>query len=50
MTDRKESAISGPRTSLKSFSNRQDSSFQYGDPPKYDTSVNNQTKIPRSQL
>jgi flagellar biosynthesis GTPase FlhF len=40
MTDKQESAISDPRASLQNFSNRQDSSFQYGDPPKYQTDVN----------
>jgi hypothetical protein len=44
MTDNQESAISDPRASLKNFSNRQESSFQYGDPPKY------QTDVTKSQL
>ena len=35
MTDNQESAISDPRATLQNFSNRQDSSFQYGDPSKY---------------
>jgi hypothetical protein len=39
MTDNQESAISDPRASLQNFSNRQESSFQYGDPPKYQTDV-----------
>jgi len=38
MTDNQESAISDPRTTLQNFSNRQDSSFQYGDPSKYQKS------------
>ena len=40
MTDHQESAISDPRATLQKFSNRQESSFQYGDPPKYQTDVN----------
>jgi hypothetical protein len=40
MTDHQESAISDPRTTLQKFSNRQESSFQYGDPPQYQTDVN----------
>ncbi|CAF4851135.1 unnamed protein product [Rotaria sp. Silwood1] len=42
MTDYQESAISDPRNSLQNFSNRQESSFQYGDPPKYE--INNISK------
>jgi hypothetical protein len=40
MSDNYESAISDPRATLQSFSSRQESSFQYGDPPKYKTNVN----------
>lgn len=40
MADNQQSAISDPRASLQNYSNRQDSSFQYGDPPKYQIDVN----------
>lgn len=41
MADNQESAISDPRASLRNYSNRQESGFQYGDPPKNDPNVNN---------
>lgn len=47
MADNQQSAISDPRASLQNFSNRQDSSFQYGDPAKYSTDVRNILNIIR---
>ncbi|UJR31514.1 hypothetical protein I4U23_019003 [Adineta vaga] len=47
MTDHKASAISDPRASLQNFSSRQESSFQYGDPPKHqikNTTISNDEK------
>jgi hypothetical protein len=45
MIDRHESAISDHRPSLQNLSNRQDSSFQYGDPPKNSNIVNTHEQI-----
>lgn len=43
MTDQHESAISDPRANLQQFATRQESAFQYGDPAKYPTDVNQYT-------
>ncbi|CAF5018309.1 unnamed protein product, partial [Rotaria magnacalcarata] len=43
MIEQQESAITDPRASLNNYSNRQDSSFQYGDPPKSEN--NNVSKL-----